>query len=174
VKHSGSGLGRVTRLGVLLSATALLASPALAGCSAMNPVATATTYAASDGVNGSIEDPAAGVAVQLRNFLVVGTKKGSPGALIGAVVNQGTKDVEVKFTVLDAAGQSPVGTGSITVKPGELMQIGPAGTPVSLASMPTDAGTVIKLKADTAAGGQMLDLPVLAAEGAYASLAPSA
>lgn len=174
MKHSGSGLGRVTRLGVLLSATALLAGPALVGCSAMNPVATATTYAASDGMNGSIEDPATGVAVQLRNFLVVGTTKGSPGALIGAVVNQGTKDIKVDFTVLDAAGQSPVGTGSVTVKPGELMQVGPAGTPVTLASMPTDAGAVIKLKVDTVSGGEMLNLPVLAAEGPYASLAPSA
>jgi len=33
---------------------------------------------------------------------------------------------------------------------------------------------VIKLRADTGAGGELLDLPVLAAEGAYASLAPSA
>jgi hypothetical protein len=110
----------------------------------------------------------------LRNFLVVGSTKGAPGTLIGALVNQGTTPVTVTLTVLDAAGQAPVGTDTVSIKPGELVQVGPAGTTVALTSMPTDPGTVIKLRADTGAGGELLDLPVLAAEGAYASLAPSA
>jgi hypothetical protein len=174
VKHSGSGLGRVTRLGVLLSVTTLLGASALTGCSATNPIETAKTYAAADGMNGSVTDPATGTAVQLRNFLVVGSTKGAPGTLIGALVNQGTTPVTVTLTVLDAAGQEPVGTDTVSIKPGELTQVGAAGTTVTLTSMPADPGTVIKLRADTGAGGELLDLPVLAAEGAYASLAPSA
>jgi hypothetical protein len=152
----------------------VLATSALTGCSASNPIATEKTYAASDGMNGSITDPATGTAVQLRNFLVVGSKKGAPGTLIGAVINQGTTPVTVTLTVLDAAGKTPVGTDTVSVKPGELTQVGPAGTVVTVTSMPTDPGTVIQLRADTGSGGELIDLPVLAAEGAYASLAPSA
>lgn len=168
-----SGQGRSSRLGVLLSATALLVVPGVAGCSYVSPNTTATTYAAADGTNGSITDPNSGAAVQLRNFLVVGTEKGAAGTLVGAVVNQGTSSVTVDLTVLDAAGQASVGTGSVTVEPGELAKVGGTdGAKVSLGSLPTAPGSVLKLQARTGAGTATVSLPVVAAQGHYASLKP--
>jgi len=163
--------GRSSRLGVLLSATAL-AVPGLAACSFANPITTATTYAAADGSNGSIQDPSSGASVQLRNFLVVGTAKGSPATLVGAVVNEGTAPVVVKLDVLDADGKTTIGTAEVSAAPGVLTKVGPDGTSVSLSSLPAAPGTVLALKAQTGAGGATMPLPVLAAEGPYASITP--
>lgn len=162
---------RRSRLGVLISVTAL-AVPGLAACSFTSPMTTATTYQAADGSNAAITDAATGASVDLRNFLVVGTAKGSPATLVGAVVNQGTSPVEVNFTVLD--GQSTVGSGKVTAEPGKLVQVGPSGTAVTLSSLPAAPGSVLQLKAETGAGGATLPLPVLAAEGYYASITPKA
>jgi hypothetical protein len=156
-------------LAVLLSATVLLA-PGLAGCAFSSPQTTATPYPAADGANGSIA-AASGGGVLLRNFLLVGTAKDAPATLIGAVANEGSAPVDVQFTVLD--GTSAVAQGSVTAVPGELTQIGPDGAAtVRVASLPTAPGTVLKLAAQSGDGDVTISLPVLAAEGPYASIAP--
>ncbi len=164
-----SGPGRSIRLAVLLSAAAL-ALPGVAGCSFNSPQTTATTYAAADGSNAAITDAATGTAVDLRNFLLVGSDKGGPGTLIGAVVNNGTEPVTVEFTVLD--GDSSVGSGRVTAEPGVLTKVGPGSDEVSLTSVPAAPGAVLQLKAQTGAGGAQMSLPVMAAEGPYADIAP--
>ncbi len=171
MKHSVGRAGRQARLGVLL--VALVASPGLAACAATNAVTTAKTYAAGDGFSGEIADPASGTSVQLRNMLVVGEKKGGPGTLLGAVVNNGAKPIDVSLTVLDATGQAQLGTGTVTVAPGQLVKVGPGEkSSVSISALPVDAGAVIQLKAGTPAGSDQLSVPVMAPTGTYAGIKP--
>ena len=52
--------------------------------------------------------------------------------------------------------------------------MGPGGTAITLSSLPSAPGAVLQLKADTGSGGgATLNLPVLAAEGQYASIKPA-
>ncbi|MBL8930126.1 MAG: hypothetical protein JNL54_08395 [Kineosporiaceae bacterium] len=166
-----SGRGRSSRLGVLLSATALVVLPGVAGCSYVSPNTTATTYAAADGTNGEIIDPNTDSGVQLRNFLVVGKEKGGPGTLIGAVLNEGTEPVTVTLTVLDSEGKSLGDAGTVTARPAELTQVGGQG-PGTVSVESVTPGTVVQLEARTPAGKAVMSLPVLAAEGHYADVAP--
>jgi hypothetical protein len=153
-------------------AGALALSSALSACSFTNPTTTATTYDAADGVNGEIADDATGVSIQLRNLSLVTTAAQAPGLLIGAIANQGEQPVSVTLTVLDTEG-NPVGGGTVEAQAKELVQINGGGSAVRIASMPTDPGTNLQVQVETPSGGQRLTLPVLAAEGRYAALAPS-
>jgi hypothetical protein len=169
VKRSSRHVKAFTGTAVLLGAAV-----ALAGCSATNPATIAKPYTAADGTNADISDPATGATVKLRNFLVVGSAKGKPAVLIGAIANEGTTPVDVTFTVLSAGSQTPLATGNVTAKPGVLSFVGPGGTAVQLPDLPGAPGIVLTLRADTAAGGQQMFVPVVDnAEGTpYASITP--
>lgn len=169
---------RTSRTSSRLAVLALGAALGLTACSATNPATIATPYAASDGSNAEITDPATGAVVKLRNFLVVGADKGKPGVLLGAVANEGDQPVELTLTVqTQTDGKvATIGTGKVTAKPGELTQVGPTGTAVPLPSLPSGPGVVVQLNAQSPAGGETINIPVVAAVGAYASIsaAPSA
>lgn len=170
-RFAGSFTGRAAGTAAVV-AGALALSSALSACSFTNPTTTATTYDAADGVNGAIEDDATGVSIELRNLSLVTTAAQAPGLLIGAIANQGEESVSVTLTVLDAEG-NPVGGGTVEAQAQELVQINGDGSAVRIASMPTAPGTNLQVQVETPSGGQRLTLPVLAAEGRYADLAPS-
>ena len=75
------------------------------------------------------------------------------------------------FTVLDGTGNS-VGGGTVRASAQGLTELDGVDTAVRVASVPTAPGAVLQLQVDTPSGGQRLSLPVLAAEGPYASLTP--
>lgn len=171
-------MSRTRRL-VALATAGTAAAVVLSGCSFTNPVTIATPYAASDGTNSQVTDPASGETVNLRNFLVVAAAKDAPGAVLGAVANDGSKPVTVQFTVTAPAGEqgaapTAVGQGSVTVEPGALALVGPGGTAFDLAAVPTAPGTVLSIEARTPGGSTTFTLPVQAAVHQYATLTPTA
>lgn len=126
-----------------LAAAALLL--VLAGCSATNPIQTDHPYAPADGVRVQVGD------VRAENLLVVSTAAGAPGALSGALVNDGSAPADVTISVgswstriaVPADSSVLLGTGSstgekvpvpsVTAAPGALLDV--------LLATPT-AGTV--------------------------------
>lgn len=170
-------MSRTRRL-VAIGAAGVAAAAALAGCSFTNPQTIATPYAASDGTNSELTDPASGETVRLRNFLVVAASKGAPGAVVGAVANDGAKPVTVQLEIsAPAAGgdaaPTPVGQTSVTVQPGQLALIGPGGAAFDVPQVPTAPGTVLTIKASTAGGSTTFPLPVQGALNQYATITPT-
>jgi hypothetical protein len=160
---------------VATGAVAVGAALTLSGCVLTSPGVTQDPYAASDGSAGSITDPATNSTIKLENFFVVASAKGQPGSLVGAVVNTGTSNVTVQLSVADQTGGSSIGQTSVAANPGAIAQVGPAGTALTLASVPQPPGSVLDLVAKTDGGGSVhFTVPVLSATGQYASLTPSA
>ncbi|MFN0284352.1 MAG: hypothetical protein ACKVZ6_20575 [Kineosporiaceae bacterium] len=162
--------GRVAVVGVAVAAL-------LTGCSFSNPATVATPYAASDGTHGELKNAATGENVRLRNFLLVTAAQGGAGAVSGAIANNGTRPVTVQLTVLDdtdPAQPQTVGRASVEVAPGELAQIGPAGTPFDLASIPAEPGEKLVIQAATGGGSTKFALPVLPPRDEYATVTSSA
>lgn len=171
-------MSRTRRL-VAMGAAGAAAAAVLAGCSFTNPQTTATPYAASDGTNSELTDPASGETVRLRNFLVVAASKDAPGTVVGAVANDGAEPVTVQFSITAPAsggGAAPtqVGQASVTVEPGALAQVGPGGTAFDLAQVPTPPGSVLTIQASTAGGSTTFPLPVMGALNQYATITPTA
>ena len=114
-----------------LAAVALLL--VLAGCSATNPIQTDHPYPPADGVLVQVGD------VRAENLLVVSTAAGAPGALSGALVNDGGVATDVTISVgswstkiaVPAESSVLIGTGSsigervpvptVTAPPGALL-----------------------------------------------------
>lgn len=85
---------RLRQAGVVLVAS--LSVLGTTGCQVVNPQATTTMYAPSDGVSGSVGD------VQLRNIFVAAAAKGDPGRLGGALFNGADRQTTV--TLRGASG----------------------------------------------------------------------
>jgi hypothetical protein len=169
VKRIARRPARIVATGVVATAAAMI----LSGCALASPATIATPYPASDGLAGTITDPATNSTIKLENFLIVSGGQGQPGSLIGGVVNTGSTDVSVQISV--DSGQDTVGQTTVSAAAGKLVQVGPSGTALTLASMPKGPGTLLTLVAKTAGGGSItFSVPVLAAQGYYATLSPSA
>jgi hypothetical protein len=161
--------GRVAGLGFAVAALA-------AGCSATNPATIATPYTASDGTNADLTDAASGETVRLRNFLLVAAAKGATGVVAGAVANDGSAPVSVRITVVDVSDPAQprsLGQATVEVAPGELAQIGPAGTTLDVPGVPVAPGQTLSVTASTSAGSAQFTLPVLAPVNEYATLTPT-
>lgn len=159
-----------TALALGLAAVALGTS----ACTLASPKTIATPYAASDGVN--VELPiGTRTSVKLRNLLFVSAGKGRPGVLVGAATTDGGNPVDVELAVVDpASGQSALAQASLTTAPGELTQIGPAGTVrVRVEEMPVLPGAVLTVRVQGPSGGRQFPVPVLAPTAQYASLSPT-
>lgn len=133
---------------VLAAAAAL----ALVGCSATNPIQTDRGYAASDGVRVTLDD------LRVENLLAVTTAAGEPGALSGALVNDGAADARVTL----AAGDS---TAELAVPAGGSVLFGTgsgAGERVELDEVAAAPGALLEVTvtADTA-GSATVQVPVL-------------
>jgi len=117
-------LSRAVRRPLLVGALTL----ALAGCSSTNAIQTDRPYAPGDGVRVTLGD------VRAENLLVVGTAQGEPGALSGALANDGGEDVDVTVGIggedtrltVPARGAVLIGTGSST---GESVEVGAVDAP---------------------------------------------
>jgi hypothetical protein len=145
---------------------AVLLAAAVTGCSAMSPVTTITPYAPSDGVNVDLSDD-----VRLRNFLVIGAEKDGPGAVVGAVVNNGDRTVTVELAAQLGETAQPSQT-RVSVPPGGQILIAPGQRyEMVIEQLPAGPGEVLEMSAAAAsAGATFFEAPVLAPEGEYASL----
>lgn len=110
---------------------------ALAGCSQTNPIQTDRPYAAADGVRVTVGD------LRVENLLAVTTGADEPGALSGAVVNDGDAEVQVTLTAGDSSSV-------LNVPGGESVLFGTG----------SDAGETVTLDSVAAAPGALLDVTV--------------
>jgi len=135
----------------------------LGACSTQSPQQTAIPYQPADGVAASI-----GV-VQARDLLVVSAKKDAPGLVSGSVVNTGTDAVTVSFLT---RSDSEAGAGQgvpVQLKAGEQKRL----EAVQLAKVPNAPGDLTYVVMQTGADRTLVNVPVLAPTGYYATLTPT-
>lgn len=142
-----------------------LAAVLLSGCSAFSEQTTGLDYAPSDGVQGELDQ------VGVRNAFVVASGAGSPGTLVGSLVNNGDEDVTVTLT-----SEVPGLSGDIEVPAGQVVMLGPDGDEtVETPQVGTVPGRHLLLAFSTDGGTALeLDVPVL--DGTlpeYADLVPT-
>jgi hypothetical protein len=137
----------------------------LTSCSTFSPISTDTDYDAADGVTAHVG------TVVARDLLVVGTK-GAEGLLSGALVNIGTQDAKV---TIEAKGQpQPV---TVEVLAGKLVTLGSGAdqTNVVVGNLTVEAGALLDVTMSSPSGGQVVTaVPVLPAQGHYATVTPTA
>ena len=142
----------------------LLAAMTLSGCQVMSPLQTNIRYEPADGVAVDLGD------VLIRDLLVISNAKGGAGTLSGMVVNRGAKPVTITF----AAGETGGSTRAQVLAGAQSRLSGTAGVdPVTLPAIDAAAGDVVTITVSTPAGGASeVSVPVLRADGYYATLAP--
>ncbi|MDO5727589.1 MAG: hypothetical protein Q4Q03_06670 [Bowdeniella nasicola] len=72
-------------------AAGVLATSALAGCTALSPVKTQKSYAASDGVRAQFDN------LRVENLMILTAEAGAPAQVYGTLVNN--SDQDATFTV---------------------------------------------------------------------------
>lgn len=134
----------------------------LSGCQIFSPVQTSLPYQASDGVPVDLGE------VQIHDLVVVSAAKGSPGNVVGQVVNTSGS----AQTILFADGGSAKASAQVPPHTTERLA---GGKQVILPSMPVPPGAVISLQVATQASGvHIVQVPVLGPDLYYKTLAPSA
>jgi len=153
VKRLHSGAAVVGALGAVL---------ALSACSTMSPIQTSESYNPGDGV------PASSGPVTARNLLIVASEKGGPGNLSGYLLNTSDGSVKVSFQTREQAEASTAPGTPISLAGREQTQI----TDVTFPSMAVDPGSWTGIYLVTTAGKTLVNVPVLAPNGFYETLAP--
>lgn len=128
---------------------AVLLAGVLTACSTTNPITTHEEYAASDGVRAALGD------ISAENLLLVAVAADAPGALQGALSNQGTDPITV--TVATSSDSTDV-----RVPAGETVLLGGTeGEDVVLAT-PGAPGATTDLSLSSGPGGtETVPVPVL-------------
>ncbi len=140
------------RLALALALPVALTGALAAGCSATNAIQTDRTVATAEGVSVDLGD------VRVVNLLAVATAAGEPGALSGAVTNDGAGPAHVTLTAgADAATLDVPAGGTVYFGTG-----GSTGERVPLAAVDAAPGALldVTLDADTA-GGASVRIPVM-------------
>ena len=152
----------------LVASTILVALLAVGttGCTFMTPQATTQHYDPSDGIGATIGD------VKVNNAFLV-TEDGKTASLIISLQNGSQYGEQVTIQYEDAAKTKV--NDSVFVNSGSVVSLGAAGpSTVILTGIDAPAGSLFPVfirYGDTT--GKQLWLPVLAAEGDYAGLAPT-
>ena len=133
---------------------AAAATAALSACSFFSPVQTDNKYIPADGV------PVQLGVIAGRNLAIVADAAGGPGALTGAVLNQG--DAEA---VVGASVNTRLSLGGRESKP---------ITGVVFEKVTSAPGTMTDIYLVTTEGKQLVSVPVLAPHGFYEELKPKA
>ncbi len=139
-------------------ATALLLSTA--GCS-FSPAESLQMYAPSDGSQVDLTD-----GVKARNFIYL--SNGTTGALIGSLVNSGTKATEVSLQMTDVNG-AKVPFAPFALGAGQKIDFGYNSSPAllvdlqSITGLEAKPGQLVKIYVVSAnSSGRGMDVPVVA------------
>ena len=140
---------RSSRLRRPLIALVIALAFAIAGCA---PDTTMRSYAAGDGARADLANQ-----IRAENVLIISEAEGSPGTVVGSIVNEWSQDAEVSLTV-DGLGESITVTlpGSATVI------LSPDHESIVLPSVPVPPGAVLNVQISTTESGSVtLPIPVL-------------
>ncbi|WP_347352446.1 hypothetical protein [Intrasporangium sp.] len=151
---------RRTLAALVTAATVTLGT---AGCMVFSPVQTDVPYAPADGVQADLG------SVAIRDLvLVVG---GSGEAMVsGGLVNQSTEPVTVQFAAQEEGNGSGV---QLDLQPSEQVNLADQG--LQLSGITAKPGTVIPVQVTSStAGTTLLNVPVIADTGYYATVTPTA
>lgn len=139
-----------------LTAAALLMS----GCAVFSPVQTDVNYLPGDGTQ--LEMPGLG----LRNLVVITDELGAPGVLVGQAVNLGDVPIQVTFAVEGSSTPAAATVPAFAATP-----IAQTPTRVDIDSVPAAPGGMVTMVIATREAGQnLVQVPVLRAEGQYDGL----
>lgn len=140
---------------------ALLTAVSLTGCQKTSPRQTDVAYAPADGVEVTLGQ------VKVNNLGIVADSADARGVLIGQVFNGSGDNVTVTFS--DASG------GSTAVQVPGMSQVSLSDKGATVAKAGGNPGTMVKVGVATGTSGQQEPLvPVLMAEGYYATVTPTA
>lgn len=144
-------------------AAAAVVTVGTAGCQVFSPVQTEVPYAPADGVQANLG------SVAIRDLVLV--VSGSGDAVVsGGLVNQGTEPVTVQITPHQESGSA---SGSeLKLQPAEMVDLAQQG--LQLSGITAKAGTVVPVSVtSSAAGTTLLNVPVVADTGYYATVTPT-
>jgi hypothetical protein len=138
------------------------AALALSACQTQSPIQTDVTYVPADGVPVDLG------AVQVRDLVVISGGKDKPGVLSASVSNNSGEAQRLAFALPEA---QPV----FAEAPAHSERRLSGATQVQLPAVPVNAGDVVTLSVQSQdAPAVLVVVPVLAASGYYATLAPTA
>ncbi|MDN5797312.1 MAG: hypothetical protein L0H79_16365 [Intrasporangium sp.] len=149
-------------LAALVAATTVTLGTA--GCMVFSPVQTDVPYAPADGIQTNLG------SVAIRDLVLV--TNGSGEAMVsGGLVNQSAQAVTLQFAP-QLEGGSTSGT-EIQLQPSERVNLAEQG--LQLTGVAAKPGRVIPVQVTSStAGTTLLNVPVMAAEGYYATVTPTA
>lgn len=159
---------RARRRAALLAAAAS-STLLLSGCLVNSPTTTQIRYAPADGVEID------GTSIDVRDLLVVSHGNGSPGVVLGSVVNQTSEEV----TVTVSAGGTTL-SPEVTIGPNSHARLdGTApgeddGERVSIPSLETPAGQSVEISLSTGTETVSANAPVLLPAHHYEQFADEA
>ena len=155
----------MTRLHRALAVTgAAAATAALSACSFFSPVQTDNKYIPADGV------PVQLGVIAGRNLAIVADAAGGPGALTGAVLNQGDAEAVVGFLTREESEAGASVNTRLSLGGRESKPI----TGVVFEKVTGSPGTMTDIYLVTTEGKQLVSVPVLAPHGFYEELKPKA
>ena len=148
----------------LLATGALVATLALTGCSAVNPITTDKQYSPSDGVRLELDGQ-----VSAANLMVVSANRDGPGVLLGALTNRSATATTVTITnkVLIEGLAPPPADAEFTLKvplaPNQTVLLGTKdGVHTSVPMLNAPLGGLLGLEVSTPESGtQSVSVPVL-------------
>jgi len=141
-------------------AVATLAS----GCMVFNPVQTDVPYEPADGVSANVGQLA------LRDLVVVGGGGGS-AVVSGSAINLSNESMTVQVAPQSSGGASASGS-EVRLRPRQQLSLATKG--LRLEGIEAKPGTVIPISITSTPGGTtIVQVPVLAATGAYETITPA-
>ncbi len=156
---------------LILVVAALAATAGLSACQVASPITTAQPYDPADGVSLDTEE------VSVRDLLVVSEGNGTPGVIVGYVVNNSEEPLSVEVALVED-GTRTVLTPAVEIAADSAGRLdgraaeGEFVDPVIAAQIPGLPGGLVDLRITTSTGeATSTSVPVLPPDGVYANYA---
>ncbi len=154
-----------------LVVAALAATAGLSACQVASPITTDQPYDPADGVSLDTDD------VSVRDLLVISEGNGTPGAIVGYVVNNSEEPLSVEVA-LESEGARTVLTPAVEIATDSAGRLdgraaeGEFVNPVLAAEIPGLPGGLVDVRITTSTGeATSTSVPVLPPDGIYANYA---
>ncbi|WP_219105485.1 hypothetical protein [Austwickia sp. TVS 96-490-7B] len=157
--------GRTART-VLSAGGALATALLLSACQWTSPITTQLSYTPADGSQVDIG------SLHIRNALVVASKEGAPGTLVATIANT---DTNTTGHLMFRIGQESLPAVEVPARQSVRLGAGESARPAVIGKVPAAPGAMMNISL-ISEGGLVTELsvPILAPNGPYATLTPTA